>query len=237
MDITKVYQRLRDIQEYLFPGQCILCLDTTPHDQLLCNPCSHELPKNDYGCRRCGKPLPVAVDACGECQKTPPAFDYVHTLYRYQPPVDQLVQHLKYNGKLHLARMFGEHLREAAGSWIRESGKPDLIVPVPLHRSRIRKRGFNQSIEIARASARFIGVRLEVDAIARTRKTSSQSELSLQQRKQNVRGAFTTSASLEGLSVVVVDDVITSGHTVNELAHTLKRAGAARVGVWGIARA
>jgi len=237
MDIQKVYQRLKDIQHYLFPGQCLLCLDTTPHDQLICEHCIEELPRNDYGCRCCGKPMPVAVEKCGECQKSRPAFDFVRTLYRYQPPVDQLVQQLKYNGKLHLARLFGEKLREASAGWIRETEKPDLIVPVPLHRSRLRKRGFNQSIELARPTAKFIGVRLEIDSITRTRKTDPQTELSLAQRKQNIHGAFQAETSLKDLSVVIVDDVITSGHTVNELARTLKLAGAARVGVWGIARA
>ena len=181
--------------------------------------------------------MPVAVEECGDCQKSRPAFDYVHTLYRYQSPVDRLVHQLKYNGKLHLARHFGEELREASSTWIRETGKPDLIVPVPLHRSRLRKRGFNQSIEIARTAARFLGVRLEIDAITRTRKTDPQTELPLARRKQNMRGAFQTSVSLKDLSIVIVDDVITSGHTVSELARILKQAGAARVGVWGIARA
>jgi ComF family protein len=237
MDIQKVYQRLKDIQHFLLPGQCLLCLDTISHDQLLCECCAGELPRNDYGCRRCGKPMPVAVEECGECQKSSPAFDYVHTLYRYQPPVDQLVQQLKYNRKLYLARMFGEKLREASAGWIHETGKPDLIVPVPLHQNRLRKRGFNQSSEIARTMAKFLGVRLEVDAITRSRKTEPQTELPLQRRKQNIRGAFEVDTSLKDLSIVVIDDVITSGHTVNELARVLKRAGASRVGVWGIARA
>ena len=181
--------------------------------------------------------MPVAVAECGACQKSPPSFDYVQTLYRYQPPVDQLVQQLKYDGKLHLARLFGEKLREASAGWARETGKPDLIVPVPLHRSRLRKRGFNQSIEIARPTAKFIGVRLEIDAITRTRKTEPQTELPLERRRQNIRGAFQVDVSLKDLSIVIVDDVVTSGHTVNELANVLKQAGATRVGVWGIARA
>jgi len=181
--------------------------------------------------------MPVSVELCGECEKTNPAFDSVHTLYRYQAPVDQLVQQMKYNGKLHLARYFGEKLREASAAWVRESGKPDLIVPVPLHRSKIRKRGFNQSIEIARACAKFLGVRMEIDSIQRIRKTESQTELPIDRRRLNIRGAFESRIPLQDLSIVVIDDVVTSGHTVNELSRTLKKAGAARVGVWGIARA
>ena len=95
----------------------------------------------------------------------------------------------------------------------------------------------NQSIEIARTTAKFIGVRLEVDAVTRIRKTDPQTDLPLERRKQNIRGAFAVDTSLKDLSVVVVDDVVTSGHTVNELARVLKRAGASKVGVWGIARA
>lgn len=237
MDITKVYQRLQYIQQYLFPGQCLLCLGTAPSGQMLCSPCIEELPLNNCGCSRCGKPMPLAVTECGACQQSPPTFDAVHTLYRYQPPIDQLVQQMKYNGKLHLARLFGEQLKIIAPAWARQTGKPDLIIPVPLHRSRLRQRGFNQSIEIARATAGHLGIKLEIDRVKRIRQTDPQTGLPLRQRKQNVRGAFAVNGSLKDLSVVIVDDVVTSGHTVGELARVLKRAGAKRVGIWGIARA
>lgn len=233
----QVYKRLKDIQGYLFPSQCILCLDATPNGQLLCTPCTDELPLNDYGCAHCGKPLAVAVKQCGECQKSPPSFDRIKTLYRYQQPVDRLIHELKYDGKLHLARLFAEQLRNAVPAWIRQNGKPDLIVPVPLHRNRIRKRGFNQSTEIARSAAKFLAVKLEQDLLKRTRETEPQTELPLKQRKKNVRGAFEVNGSVDGLSIVIVDDVITTGHTVNEVARILKQAGAVRVEVWGIARA
>ncbi len=235
--MIKVYQRLRDIQQYLFPGQCILCLDAAPSGCLLCAPCTDELPLNDRGCNRCGKPLPVSTPLCGECQKSPPAFDSVRTLYRYTTPVDHLIHQLKYDGKLHLARLFGEQLRAAAPGWVRKTGMPDLILPVPLHRSRMRKRGFNQSIEVARLAAKHLGIKLEYELVKRIRKTEPQTELPLKKRKRNVRGAFAVNGSLKGLSVVIVDDVITSGHTVGELARVLKVAGAKQIWVWGIARA
>jgi len=237
MDKFKVYQRLKNIQQYLFSGQCLLCLDPAPGRQMLCPACKQDLPHNQCGCSRCGKPLAVATALCGECQQSPPAFDYLRTLYRYHTPIDRLVQQMKYDGRLDLARLFGEQLRDAAGDWVRASGKPDLVLPVPLHRSRIRKRGFNQSIEVARPLAKFLGAQLELDRVRRIRKTDPQTDLPLARRKRNVRGAFATDGSFTNLSVVIVDDVITSGHTVGELARILKRAGAVRIGVWGIARA
>lgn len=237
MDIFLVYQRLRNIQQFLFPGQCLLCLDPAPSGQMLCSPCFDELPFNHCGCARCGKPLPKAVAMCGECQKSPPAFDYVQTLYRYASPVDRLVQQMKYNGKLHLARLFAEQLRDAAPGWMRETGKPDLIIPVPLHPGRLRQRGFNQSIEISRLAAQYLGTRLEINRVKRIRKTEPQTDLPAKRRRQNVRGAFEIDGSFDNLAVVIVDDVVTSGHTVGELASMLKKAGAKQVGVWGIARA
>jgi len=237
MDISKVYQRLQIIQQYLFPGQCLLCLDATPCGEMLCSTCVEEMPLNDRHCQRCGKPMPIAVAECGACQQAPPAFDSVHTLYRYQLPVDRLVQKMKYDAKLHLARLFGEQLRIAASAWIRETGKPDIIVPVALHRSRLRQRGFNQSIEITRRTSKALGIKLEINRIKRIRKTDTQTELPLKQREQSVRGAFAVNGSLKNLSIVIVDDVVTNGHTVGELARVLKRAGAERVGIWGIARA
>jgi len=237
MDKIKVYQRLKNIQQYLFAGQCLLCLDPAPAGHMLCRSCKDDLPDNRCGCSRCGKPLAIAAPMCGECQQSPPAFDYVRTLYRYHSPIDRLVQQLKYDSRLDLARLFGEQLREAASDWVRVSGKPDLVIPVPLHRSRLRTRGFNQSIEIARPIAKFLGARLELDRVKRIRKTDPQTGLPLTRRKRNVRGAFEAEGSFNKLSIVIVDDVITSGHTAGELARTLKNAGAASIGVWGIARA
>lgn len=237
MDIRRVYKSLNSIQQYLFPGQCLLCLDPAPSGHQLCVACIQDLPHNPCTCGRCGKPLPISVSLCGDCQKSPPPYDSIRTLYRYEPPVDRLIQQMKYNGKLHLARLFGAQLALAVPGWIRDTGRPDLVVPVPLHPSRLRQRGFNQSIEIARQATTLLGARLELDKVNRTRKTRPQTELPLEKRRTNIRGAFALDARLDGLSVVIVDDVITSGHTVGELAQALKQGGAERVDVWGIARA
>ena len=235
--MVKVYERLINIQQYLFPGECLLCLDSAPSGQLLCPQCVAELPRNAVACSRCAKPLPTAAPVCGACQQHPPPLDFARTLYRYQSPVDRLIQQLKYDGRLYVARMLGERLRDAASEWLEQHGKPDLLLPVPLHRRRLRQRGFNQSIEITRLAARHHGIPLDYDSVWRIRKTDPQTELPLTKRKQNVRDAFEVRVRVKGLSVVLVDDVITSGHTVGELARILKRAGAREVGAWGIARA
>lgn len=236
MDIHRVYKSLINIQQYLFPGQCLLCLDPVPGGHQLCAPCISELPHNSCHCDRCGKPLPVSTSLCGECQKSPPPYDSIRTLYRYEPPIDRLIQQMKYNGKLHLARLLGEQLATAVPAWISQTGRPDLVVPVPLHSSRLRHRGFNQSIEIARQATRRLGIGLEIDGVERTRKTLPQTELPLEKRRTNIRGAFSLDTDVRDISIAIVDDVITSGHTVGELARVLKRGGASRVDVWGIAR-
>jgi ComF family protein len=138
---------------------------------------------------------------------------------------------LKFRARLALAAYFGNAL--AARFPV---GSADIIVPMPLHSQRLAERGFNQAIEIARRIARATSTRLETIAVGRTRVTSPQSSLPFGERERNVRGAFYCSADLAGLRIAVVDDVMTTGATLAELANALKRAGAARIENWIVAR-
>ena len=189
-------------------------------------------------CSRCAASLPQGVapgSLCGRCLRTPPHFDSVFAPFRYAPPLDQLVIDLKYNDALHLARVLARLLANAA----REVNRPlpDVFVPVPLHRRRLRERGYNQSLEIARFLGQNMGTPIAAKAATRVRDTLPQATLNEGRRAQNVRRAFRGDCPLKGMRVAIVDDVMTTGHTVDALARALRKQGASYIDVWLAARA
>jgi ComF family protein len=151
-------------------------------------------------------------------------------LWRYEFPCDRLLQALKYRARLALAGYFARSLAS------RSLPRVDLVVPMPLHSRRLAERGFNQALEIARGVARRLGARIESRVVLRVRNTAPQTGLPYEDRAKNVRGAFRCNLDLFGASVAVVDDVMTTGATLNEVARVLKRAGASRVENLVIAR-
>jgi ComF family protein len=145
-----------------------------------------------------------------------------------------LIWALKYHRRLEMARILGEQLAQGLASAPREV---DLVVPVPLHRARLHERGYNQSLELARPIARYLGLRLDFNCLQRIRATAPQAGLAPAERRRNVRGAFAATPAVKKLKVAVVDDVMTTGHTANAVAQCLRKAGAREVHVWVVARA
>lgn len=232
-----VYDWKQLLQSLAFPAHCRLCTARTGGTGSLCPACSADLPWLESACQQCGCALPGGEQRlrCGTCQQQPPHFDATTALLRYRPPVDYLVQRLKFSGELAIAPLFSGLL--ATQLSCRDTSLPDFMVPVPLHPSRLRERGFNQATEIARLLGRKLHLPVNRRLCKRTRKTDTQSLLPLKIRHWNVRNAFAVSGAIPARHVAIVDDVMTTGHTVNELARALKRAGARRVEVWVIARA
>lgn len=231
MDVRLLNSCLRLVRQVL-PGACLLC-SAGVRGAGLCAGCAAELPRPaGAACRVCAEPLAVP-GTCGRCLKHPPAFDdtVAGALYRF--PADVLIQRLKYGGELACADVLGERLAEAVGA----APRPDLLVPMPLHPDRLRSRGFNQAVELARPLAHRLGIPLMAAACRRLRDTPAQAGLDLAARRRNVRGAFACDADLAGRHVAVVDDVLTSGATLDALARVLRKAGAARVSAWVAARA
>lgn len=214
----------------LLPQDCLLC-GSGPCAALLCPACQAGLPGlADSRCPVCAEASPGGA-ICGACLKQPPHFDATFAAFRYGFPVDKLVQALKYQHRLAVAEFLATAmLREA-----RPAG--DLLVPLPLSRPRLRARGFNQAVEIARLLARTLGLPLQLDGCARCRDTVPQATLPWKERRKNVRHAFECQVDFNGKSVIVVDDVMTTGATVDEFARTLKNHGALRVTAWVAARA
>ncbi len=203
----------------------------------LCRACRHDLPVIDCACLRCAIPLPASHrhhGLCGPCQRQPPAFERCLAPFAYQAPLDHLLQDLKFNRRLALARTLGQLMAQ----WLAGQAPPlpGRLMPVPLHPARLRERGFNQSLELARPIARRLGLPLDIHGCQRLRNTPPQAGLSARQRHGNLKGAFGVKGTMAG-HVAIIDDVMTTGDTVQELARTLRKAGAERVDVWVCARA
>ena len=155
-------------------------------------------------------------------------------LYRYQYPINFLIEAMKFHNKIIIAKSFWRLLAEKIYA---DGGPlPKCIIPVPLHRSRIRQRGYNQSLEIARATSKDLAIPLAVNACNRSCPTRPQTSLKIDQRKKNVMKAFDTMKNFNCDHVAIMDDGITTGHTVNELAKALSRADIARIDIWACAR-
>jgi ComF family protein len=218
----------------LLPRHCVLC-GLFSGTENICPPCSGELPHNQPACNLCGLPLPgQAGKVCGACLKKPPPWDEAIAGLKYEFPVNQLVVRFKYKHNLACGQAIGSVLLEA----IRNSSGPlpQAIVPVPLHRSRLFARSFNQAYVLAHQLSKLLELPVLHTMLKRTRRTQAQSGLDSSQRRKNVRGAF--SCKQHGLShVAVVDDVMTTGRTLEECTRSLKRAGTESVTVWVAARA
>jgi ComF family protein len=196
----------------------------------LCGDCNRELPRLPAGrCASCALPIPDG-DICGNCLYRPPRFDDVTAVFAYGFPVDALIHAFKYGGNLAVATVFGDALGNAV------STHADAIIPMPLSPQRLRERGFNQALEIARAVSRITGIPVMRDACRKVVETPPQATLPWKERAKNMRGAFVCDADLRGKKIAVIDDVMTSGATLNELAKNLRLAGAVHISGWVVAR-
>ncbi len=218
------------IQQAFFAQDCLLCAAPSGR-HLICAACDGELPRIASACPRCAAEASRAGE-CGACLVSPPHFDASLAALAYAYPVDALVQALKYGGELALAAWFAQKLDERLGG----ARGVDLILPLPLHPSRLASRGFNQAVEIAKRLSRLRRVALDARGSKRVRDTAPQTGLPWRERASNMRDAFACERDLSGLRVAVVDDVMTTGATLDEFARTLKASGAAWVENWVVAR-
>lgn len=221
-----------NLLERLYPGRCVLCLDPAPAG--LCTGCASDLARPGPACPTCAEPLPFAGD-CPSCQRSPPPLDAVWTPFVYAWPLSQLLLAYKGGGRPQLARPLGSllagHLPAIATAGV------DRVIPVPLHERRLVHRGFNQAEDLARVLCRHRGLRIDTGSVTRVRATPSQQGLSRRARRANLRGAFAVPGDLSGERILLLDDVMTTGTTLNELADAVRRAGAARVTAVALARA
>lgn len=228
-----VYKWLNIGLSLLYPHACPLCGSRSPTP--LCRGCKEDMPELLATCMRCGIGLPANSNNlhCGACLTEPPAYQKLLCAYAYQYPVNHLIMALKYQHRLSLIPVLAETLINQIG---RATLNVDALLPVPLHVSRIRERGFNQSLEIARHLASHFSLPI-LHCVERHKATVTQASLPAADRASNVRDAFRLSAPIQQRRVAIIDDVVTTGSTVNEIAALLKSAGVGEIEVWCIARA
>ncbi len=236
MELTKA-SFVGKLIEFIYPPRCLLCQQPGIDKLDICVDCYARLPWNTRSCKQCAIPLVDKNEAsvlCGRCQKKAPFFDATYSIFRYEADIVNMVHQFKFHQRLAFGRLLGALILHKIQNL---PAKPDCILPVPLFKSRLRQRGFNQSIELAKVLSRSLQIPVLTDRVVRTRNTETQTGLNAKQRRKNIKGAFEIVEPVLVKHVAIVDDVITTASTVNELARVLKRGGIERVDVYSVARA
>ncbi|KAF1720265.1 ComF family protein [Pseudoxanthomonas wuyuanensis] len=232
MDAFKVDNWLATAQRWLFAPRCLLCGERGANGRDLCGNCTEMLPWSGDACRHCAIPL-AESGVCGACLQTPPPVSQTHAAFVYGFPLDRLVPRFKFHRDLAAGRLMAGLMAQALAA----APRPQALMPVPLHAARLRQRGYDQALELAKPLARALALPLMADALLRTRATAAQSELDAAARRRNLRGAFAVRAQAQLPDhVALIDDVMTTGATLHAAAKVLRRAGVARVDAWVCAR-
>ncbi len=234
----------------IYPKVCLHCNDAGHNGMDLCERCLQRLPWVKFTCSRCALPLANSnASVCGACINRDLHFDHASTPFQFDGFIRDAIYQFKFNQKLNQGKLLAQLLLQHIKGMQLEV--PELIIPVPLHKKRMQQRGYNQALEIARIVSKGLAgglvgeyveeykSELDYNAVYRNRDTSAQMELPAKQRHKNVKGAFSlknNSKIFKNKYVCIIDDVMTTGNTVNEVAKCFKKAGARSVGVWCIAR-
>jgi ComF family protein len=202
------------------------------HEGLWCKACDSALPYfNAPHCPTCALPTSTG-EVCGHCLTHPPLFSRTTTVFGYAFPLDKLIQGMKYGEQLALAHAFAKKVIQR----IDKNDLPDYVIAMPLHPAKLRERGFNQSLLLAATVARELNLKLLTNTCQRVRNTPPQSALPWKERKKNVRNAFSCDMDLTGKRVALVDDVLTTGASLNALAEAVSKKGAIEISAWVVAR-
>lgn len=228
--IARFANQLAELYSKLLPTPCLLCgVDVA--DKVLCPACIKALPKIGQACQRCAYPIESA-GICGHCLHSPPAQDRSFSAFIYQTTASRLISKFKYQQQLCLTDFFAEQIATVRQTTV----LPQLLIPIPLHPSRLKHRGYNQSFELAKSLSKRLQIPTH-NCLTRIRATQSQAELPFKQREKNVKNAFSLTSEIKLPShVAIIDDVLTSGHTANEVTKLVKNNGVDMVEVWTIAR-
>lgn len=229
----KVDGALRRAANGLFAGVCVVCGEAADPALGLCDGCEAALPWNRPCCARCALPLGAGAVLCGDCLRDPPPFWSTQAVWRYAFPLDRLLPRFKFHDDLAAGAVIAHGMAEA----LREAPRPEAIVPVPLHRQRLRERGYDQALELAKIVARRLSLPLLADGLRRVAPTKAQTGLDAIARRRNLRGAFEARVLRPWpRHVALIDDVMTTGATLREATRALCAAGVERVDVWVAAR-
>ena len=227
------------LKQAIFKQNCVLCASciesNIANNHAVCKPCLNDLPWHpNTSCLQCGLASTgtgLNTIICGSCLNNPPDFDVTKAVFLYAYPIDAMMQRYKYGSLLNLGDTFGEFLAEKTAL-----ENVDLVIPMPMHPQRLKERGFNQALEIAKVLTKNCKGKLNYKSAERQTLTPPQASLPLKERVKNIKGAFKVNGDFTEKRIAIVDDVMTTGASLNELAKTLKKAGASHVECWVIAR-
>ncbi|CAL7963392.1 competence protein ComFC [Gammaproteobacteria bacterium] len=225
---------------YLFPSTCILCGAASNRKLDLCTACENDLPFLKNCCTRCARPLPEGQTVCGACLNNPlPFLIRTFALFYYQTPIKQLMLSLKFNSHLVSAKILGDLLASYLCHQYKNQEEPEVIIPVPLHFTRLRERGYNQALELVRPIAKKLKIPIDKSSTKRIKNTIAQALLPAKKRVQNIKQAFDVNEEeiRHYKHVAVIDDVITTGNTATELCKILYQNGVNKIDVWCVAKA
>jgi len=229
-----------NVRSWLVPTNCLLCETSIESGNILCPDCLESLPYNhNMACQLCGLPLAdLAQPVCGNCQKSSPSWDFVVSAFSYSHPVDKLIQSMKFREKLDIAYLLGTLMHSVIKNHylLQQRPLPELIIPVPLHNTRLRERGFNQALELARPLSQHFAIPIDTRICQRIVPTVSQSSLSGEERATNLKNVFSIKQQLPVRHVAIIDDVMTTGHTIDEVTRVLRSSGVTEIDVWLCAR-
>lgn len=238
---------IKRILEIIYPRRCILCRQTRPSETNsaldLCLNCQKDLLLIKSSCFQCGIPLPHTKpeQLCGQCLQHKTSFDHTISIYHYQNPLVWLIQEMKFHRQPAIAHLLGQLMAKQLRDLLplNSSSLPEVVIPVPLYYKREHQRGFNQSEELAKRISNTINRPIDNQYIERHSPGQQQSGLNAKQRRKNVKGIFTIKNKKQKRykHVAIVDDVMSTGSTVDEIAKTLKKSGVEKVDIWILARA
>ncbi len=221
---------LKQTAQLLLPYCCLLCESTCQQPYLICQDCETLLLDQQTRCIQCG--YPCATQYCGQCLKHPPAFDNTITFGSYAGPLRLLLSQLKFYERLAVAKTIGTLM----ANQLKNAEAPECLIPIPLHRKRLRQRGYNQALEIAKMLKQQLKIPLNHTSCRRHKATAAQATLPAKFRRKNVHDAFSIISPLPYRHVAIIDDVITTGETANAFAKQLKKQGIQQIQLWCAAR-
>ncbi len=228
--LSKLAHQISRLYSNLLPIQCLLC-GVHCKTQHLCTDCIEDFPKLGHCCPHCATPLSTN-HACGHCLSHPPEQTNTVSIFSYHNPIDRLITDFKYNDKLYLTDIFANAILEK----VKHRVLPDLLIPIPLHHRRLKQRGYNQSLELAKSLSKKLDIPIGNNILLRSRDTAPQASLPYEQRKRNMRRAFKLQQTSLPQHVAIIDDVLTTGHTANAAAKILRQEGVSTIELWTIAR-
>jgi ComF family protein len=222
-----------------FPHTCILCAEHTTQARDICMACEQELPWLTHACVQCGIILPTttSIVICGHCQQHPQSFNRTFALFNYADPIDRIITAAKFNQQLIYTKLLGQLLAERVRHhWYQHQPLPELIIPVPLHATRLRERGYNQAVEIAKTTSKLLRLPMSIQHCIRSKPTIAQTSLHLHERAANMKHAFALKQPITAKHIAIIDDVVTTGQTVSELSQLCRQAGVMQIDIWCCAR-